>query len=282
MDCAAVREELGAYVLDALDPAETRAIEQHVWTCDACRGELAALEEAAGAIAMTAPLRRAPERLRSRVLAATAGRESMPRGNGATPAPAPIASNRRWRWAAFAAAAAAGVLLAATLGWAVALQVQLNEVQDEQERIVAQHEGAQLQFASTTGDLQAHEAALYLLSDQSTRYAALQGQGAAADAAALYAWSPGERLGVLLSKDLDQPPDGMTYHLWLQMENGSIDGGTFAPDADGTAEVIVEGSDATPAPGQSRGPLRAVVVTMEQEAGGEEQPEVVMSGPAAQ
>ncbi|MEX1254410.1 MAG: anti-sigma factor [Dehalococcoidia bacterium] len=280
LDCARAREELGAYVLDALDQAETRLVEQHLWTCDACRDELGALEEAAGAIALTTPLKRAPVELRSRVLQAieAPGAPGSPVTSGPPPALEP---RRGWRWVGFAGAAAAALLFAATLGWAISLQMQVGDLQDEQDLIVAQHDSAQEQIASladASAELEAHEAALYLLSDQTARYAPLQGQGAASGADALYVWSPGERLGIFLSQDLDKPPDGMTYHLWLQMENGSIDGGTFWPDADGTAEVIVKGSDATPAAGQSRGPLQAVVVTLEPTSGAGEEPDVVMSG----
>jgi hypothetical protein len=275
---------LGAYVLDALDQAETRAVEQHLWTCDACRDELGALEEAAGAIALTAPLKRPPVELRSRVLRAIEV-PSAPAPFVAGGPPAALEPRRRWRWVGFAGAAAAALLFAATLGWAVALQMQMNDVQDAQERIDAQHESAQQQIAGlagASGELKTHEAALYLLFDESARYAALQGQGAAAEADAFYVWSPGERLGILLSRDLDEPPEGMTYHLWLRMENGSIDGGTFAPDADGTAEVVVRGSDATPTAGQSRGPLQAVLVTLEPASGAGEDPAVVMSGAPAE
>ena len=284
LDCTAAREELGAFVLGALDQAEARAVEQHLSTCDACRDELGALEEAAGAIALTAPLRRAPVELRSRVLNAIEV-SSAPASLVASGPPAALEPRRRWRWVGFAGAAAAALLFAAILGWAVALQLQMNGVQDAQERIDAQHESAQQQiagFAGASAELETHEAALYLLFDQSARYAALQGQGAAAQADAFYVWSPGERLGILLSQGLNQPPEGMTYHLWLRMESGSIDGGTFAPDADGTAEVVVRGSDATPPAGQSRGPLQAIVVTLEPASGASEDAAVVMSGAPAE
>ena len=38
-----VREELGAYVLGALEPGDRRAVEEHVTSCSSCRDELARL-----------------------------------------------------------------------------------------------------------------------------------------------------------------------------------------------------------------------------------------------
>jgi hypothetical protein len=277
VDCAATREQLGAYVLDALDRVETRAVEQHLWTCEACRAELSALEDAAGEIALSVPLTRAPTGVRSRVMSAIAAPAPLAQPSATQPEPA----TSKWRWAAIAAGAAAALLVAALLGWAVALQTQVNDLEDEQQQIAAQHADAQQQLAGLAGvssDIEANEATLLLLSDEDARYASLDGQGAAAEAEGLYVWSPGEHLGVLLSKDLADAPDGMTYHLWLRTEGGTIDGGTFTPDEDGTAAVVVGGSNATPVSGGGGGPLEAVVVTLEASSGEGEEPAVVMSG----
>ena len=41
--CAAVRQALGVYVLDAIDPAERVLVDQHLVGCAECRAELAGL-----------------------------------------------------------------------------------------------------------------------------------------------------------------------------------------------------------------------------------------------
>ena len=41
--CAAARQELGAYVLGALAPADRSMLDQHLTSCQRCREELAAL-----------------------------------------------------------------------------------------------------------------------------------------------------------------------------------------------------------------------------------------------
>ncbi len=275
MTCDEVRDQLGAYVLGALDPVERAGVEAHLRDCTSCFSEAEAYEDAAGAIALALPARRAPRELRARVLAASGAVEKVTR----------LSVPGRRRWLGFAAGAAAALAFAATLGWAISFQFQVNDLQDGQERIVVEHERANQQLASlsSTGDrIGAHEAALYVLFDQTARYTTLTGQGPAAAADALYAWSPSERLGVLLCQDLAPPAEGMTYHLWLRMEEGRIDGGTFRPDAQGNAQVVVGGEDGTPAPGQTRGPLRAVVVTLEPSSTeASSDASVVLSGDAA-
>jgi anti-sigma-K factor RskA len=102
--CQPFRHDLGAYVLDGLDAAEARAVEAHLRTCEACRGEHA---ELAGAPALLELARRAapppPGRVRDRVVAAAVGRRVA----------------RRWRGVA-AAATLVAALLGGLVGWQVA------------------------------------------------------------------------------------------------------------------------------------------------------------------
>ncbi len=62
--------DAAAYVLGALDPAETEAFERHLEGCTVCRDEVAALQQVTNSLAMAAPQHRAPGSLRRRVLAA--------------------------------------------------------------------------------------------------------------------------------------------------------------------------------------------------------------------
>lgn len=86
-----VHSLLGAYVLDALDPAERAAFEGHLKVCGACRDEVAELRPAAAALA-DRPLAPPPE-LRERVMRLAAQTQPVRR-------PA-----RRRVWVAAAAAA---------------------------------------------------------------------------------------------------------------------------------------------------------------------------------
>src|SRR6267378_2519862 len=72
------RDDLAAFAIGALDPEEARAVRMHLDSCDVCRAEVSALEEAAFAVAATAE-RDAPAGLRS-LIVDRARREGMPRG----------------------------------------------------------------------------------------------------------------------------------------------------------------------------------------------------------
>lgn len=72
-------DDLAAYALGALDPAEAQAFAAHLETCPQCREELAALRPVVDALPLTAPARRAPAGLRRRVLAEVQAAERPPR-----------------------------------------------------------------------------------------------------------------------------------------------------------------------------------------------------------
>lgn len=61
-----------AYALDALEPAEAQAYEDHLGQCEECRTQLAELNDAAGALAFGAVAPAPPPRLRESILAAAA------------------------------------------------------------------------------------------------------------------------------------------------------------------------------------------------------------------
>lgn len=100
-------DELGAYVLDGLDPAERARVEEHLAACPACRREVDELAEVPPNLDHAAEeLPLLPETLRQRAL------------TRATAQPPTRAPSRRWQPAPVAAAAAAGLVLGAvvTLG----------------------------------------------------------------------------------------------------------------------------------------------------------------------
>lgn len=78
MDHAQAAELLGAYALDAVDPDEAAAIEQHLETCPRCRDELRGHREVVGLLANAGE--EAPEGLWARVVAGI--NESESQGGG--------------------------------------------------------------------------------------------------------------------------------------------------------------------------------------------------------
>jgi anti-sigma-K factor RskA len=62
-------EDLAAYVLGALGPAEVAALERHLEDCERCQGELRWLQPAAAALPETVERVEPPPRLRARLIA---------------------------------------------------------------------------------------------------------------------------------------------------------------------------------------------------------------------
>jgi anti-sigma-K factor RskA len=63
-------DDVAAYALGALDPAEAEEFRAHLKTCAACREDLAAFNQAVDVLPIGVPQHRAPRRLRRRVLTA--------------------------------------------------------------------------------------------------------------------------------------------------------------------------------------------------------------------
>jgi len=111
MERAEIHELSAAYALDALDPAEREAFEQHLARCAECREAVAAFQDDADA---PAP----PPALRERILV-----EARSDGSNVIRLP-----RRRWLApVAAAAAVAAGVAALALSFWAADLSQQLDE-----------------------------------------------------------------------------------------------------------------------------------------------------------
>jgi anti-sigma factor RsiW len=129
MEANALHELTAAYALDALDPEDVRTYEAHLARCERCRDELAALAEAAGALALATDAPAPPPELRARVL------QQVQRER---PNVVPL----RPRWLApVAAAAAVAACVAVGLGiWAASLSSKLDHRDAElarQQRVAA-------------------------------------------------------------------------------------------------------------------------------------------------
>ena len=111
----ALHELTAGYALDALDPAEERAYEQHLAHCERCQAELAELSTGAAALAFGAEAAEPPAALRDRILAAA--RAERPN----------VVSIRRRGETAVRVLAAAACVAAVGLGvWDVALHNRLD------------------------------------------------------------------------------------------------------------------------------------------------------------
>lgn len=97
-----------AYALDALDPAEAQAYEEHLGQCEECRAQLAELNETAAALAFATPAPPPPPRLRESILAAAAAERSN------------VVPLRRRNWTPRVLAVAAAAAACVAVGFTVA------------------------------------------------------------------------------------------------------------------------------------------------------------------
>jgi hypothetical protein len=212
----------GAYALDALEPAEAEAFEQHLDSCASCRDEVRSLRAAAGALALDAD-EAPPASLRSSVLAGISQVRPLPPVGepAAVEQPAPpvdelaaaraVRGRMRSPWLVGAAAA-----LALVAGGAVVRSVQLS----------SQLDTVSAQAAEVTAVLTAPDA--------TTTTASVTTGGRAAVVSS-------ESLGksVLVTDGMAPAPAGRTYQIWYLTDSGAASAG-FVPDGERSA-VVLEG-----------------------------------------
>lgn len=204
------------YAVDALEPEERAAFEEHLRGCAACRADVDSFGEVGAALA-SAVAQDPPPALRENVLAAIHGTRAGPSagtpagttaGSSSPAGPETGASSgadvvslvhrRRPRRQWLAAAAAAAVLLpgAALGGWAVGTQTE----QREQQQLAAQEQDRQ--------------ARLLAAADVATHQLAVDGR------TATLVVSEQEDAAMFVAADLPAPGEGQEYQLWL-MQDGS-------------------------------------------------------------
>jgi anti-sigma-K factor RskA len=174
-----VHDLTAAYALDALDPVERETYEAHLGQCAHCREELASLGETATALAFAVVSPAPPQRLRGRILAASAiERENV--------VPLPI----RRPWLARMSAAAASVAAGAAVGlgiWATTLSHSLDRARASSARA---------------------EEAAHVLADPNSQKIALRG------GSGMLAVDPSGR-GVLIVHRLPAAPSDRVYEAWV-------------------------------------------------------------------
>ncbi|MBF4993372.1 anti-sigma factor [Arthrobacter gandavensis] len=191
--------------IDALDPAERSAFEEHLAGCARCRSEVADFAEVSAHLAAGAE-QEPPAELRSSVLASIHGTRPAPGPrkqpadhtrpldvsgrDHAAPADAPIPLHRRRRRVLLAAAAAALLLPAAGLaGWALGIQSEQGQQQQAQQ--------------------QSREDRLLAAADLSVQRLDVNGQQST------LLVSEQEDAALFLAGDLPDPGADREYQLWL-------------------------------------------------------------------
>jgi anti-sigma-K factor RskA len=253
MDCEAVRDNIDAWALGALEAGEARALEAHVAGCAACAALAGAAREGAASLALAVPLVSASPALKARVMA------SAPAFAG-IPARAPSRMPRWW----LAATAAAILVGLGALGWGAYLQTRVNDLHNREARArvdaTAQSGALATMRAGLAGN---QDAVLEIVSQADVKRLPMSGTDAAPSAKGSYVWSRAGGLGALIATNLPPLPEGQSYCMWVVYQNAWVNGGLFTADETGTGRLIVRNLG----DGQDRGAFRGFAVTVEPSTG---------------
>jgi hypothetical protein len=235
MDCNKVLEVLGAYALGAATPEEASWVEEHVADCVKCWDELGREQRTAAMLSLAVPIEQAPADLGRRIIT-QAQRE---KDGFRTEPKAGIFQRLRMSWPAAAGAFGAASLAAIVLSGL--LQMQLNDLQDENDRLSVAVESSNLtlarQLEQTDNALQNTQTLFAVLADDNS--SSIRIGAAGKDAVAYYNWSPETKKGFIRCENMPLLPAGKTYEVWVSVSSTRYPVATFQP-ADGTCQIATD------------------------------------------
>jgi anti-sigma factor RsiW len=199
----AIAELLGAYALDAVDPDDATAVEEHLAVCPRCRDEVAHHHQTAGLLASSGG--EAPAELWDGI----ASRLKRPPDMSGPPRPLPLGPRRgsppaQTKWTSSRLARGVGALIAVAAAVAIiVLGVQIAHLNHRVNQV-----------AASRGTQNLSEAARLALLDPQSRRIVLTGSGPASRALAEVVVG-GSGTAFLFNQGLPALPAGRTYQLWL-------------------------------------------------------------------
>lgn len=237
------REELlAAYALGTLPAADAAAVEDLVRSDPAAAVDLESYHELVDLLALSVPLRSADPGLRARVIWA-ARRESRRRRS--------LPSKHKLAFWALGAAAFVGAL-----AWGVRLERDMARLEQQNTVLTSIVEGGAKQLARLvvaagadfTGEglrqqieetVEAQQILLAVTTDPQARNSPLLPTPSGREARGRYVWSKSSSAGLVVAQDLPPLPFGNVYQAWLLRGTTSTSAGTFMPDEDGSAEMVL-------------------------------------------
>ncbi len=261
-----MRDDLEAYALGALDAEAAAQVSQHLSECRDCDAVVRAYKHAIDSLALTVPLYHASPRLKSRIMG----------GVGVLRLPSLSTLRRQW-WAVSAAA----LLLAFAIGsitWATVLSRQVNSLQRDNARLAQLSEldaeqrqallnledqlnSARNEQQRMSSTLDQQSTLLVVALDPDLVPTELRGTSLAPGSTCSYVWSTKQSVGALTCKGLPQTSFSLSYQLWAIKGDKSVALGSFLPNFDGTASMLVK------FPPTSQGAVTTLWVTLEQTSG---------------
>ncbi|MYB40919.1 MAG: hypothetical protein F4X76_01770 [Chloroflexi bacterium] len=233
---------LAAYALGSLSGPEANAVEELARSDPAAASQLAEYQEVADLIALDTPLQRADPALRARVLRAARQTERSRR--------------RRVPIPQLLAIAALLAAVAVAVGWGVQLQGELDTLREESAALqvavasdsrridVLDRElvsGTEQELRNALAQVKnTHQRSVAILADPDVSTAQLVSAQAGHGAGGRCVWSIAENAGVLIAQALPPLPLGTLYEVWLDDGVNVVSAGTFLPEAEGDAQLLIE------------------------------------------
>ena len=226
------KEMLAPQALDALDPTDARAFEDHLSGCAECRAEVADWRDTASLLAHMATPAAPSDALRARIL--SAAKPTTERSARVVQMP-PRRSSTLWPALLKIAAAVAFVALIGGVLWLWRRDVTSRREIARMTREVA----TQQRELARSGDALAHQRDLVaLLSSANAKKMELTGTAAAQKARGTFVFDQQTGSAMLMTDALPAAPTGMAYELWF-IPKGHLPmaGKVFSVDASGRATV---------------------------------------------
>jgi anti-sigma-K factor RskA len=253
-----LRNQLGAFALGALGPAEQAEVRAHLAVCDECAAEVRALRPVVDALARSTEPVDPPAVVRQRLLSSIA-RPAAPEVPTAAKPLMVTSSRSALPWLA----AAASLVLAAALGvYASQLRGRVQTLEQELREAILQVQAGERQTAQARLVATNAQRQLSVIAAPDVAQVTLKGQAAVAPQASARAlWSRSR--GLLLSaSNLPALPPGRTYQLWVI--SGKMppisDGWIFQTDAAGGVMTMFTTPATLPVP-------TAIAVSIEPDGG---------------
>ena len=227
--CAAVRDELPAHALGALDAEDKRRLDAHLAACAGCREELAHLEETVGMLGAAVALVPPRPEVRAALLRAIAAPvPSTPfpdtQSRPLQPARPMKVGERHWLWrVGFPVAASLALVAVAVLTLLLDRAIEEREAAQEAQRRIAGYLGEG-----------GHLAPL------------LPAAGAAEDVASGHgslAVAPNQPRAMLVVYDLQPSDDGLRYMAWAERDRQRVRLGEVMVGSDGTGYLMLYGPE---------------------------------------
>jgi anti-sigma factor RsiW len=270
-DQSYAESQLPAYALGALDPEDTRLVEELIASSPSYQDELRQLREVVALLPYAAPSAAPPDTVRARLFA------RIEASRTAAPTPPATATARRpaARWFVPGLVATLAVLVLVLGGLTlnlsgtvarldrangeltaamVGLQQSLAATRDRQEALAAQFAASEERLGQVSARLAASEEYAGQMSDRMARdeymMAFVSAPGVATRGLAptevasgargeMYMY-PGEASAVVIFSGLPALAPGQVYQFWLADDTNQVAGGTFEVDTSGLAHMMVE------------------------------------------